>query len=109
MKSLCAADFFLSATVYGDRILPITEDHPLAPINPYGRSKLIAEEIMRDWQSMAEGRGVVVLRYFNPVGAHHDHLLGDNPKTPVNNLFGVVRCWPVKGEVEYSGRRLSHA
>lgn len=92
--------FSSSATVYGDpEFLPITEDHPLAPINPYGRSKLIAEEIMRDWQSMAEGRGVVVLRYFNPVGAHHDHLLGDNPKTPANNLFPII-CQVLAGQRE---------
>ena len=92
--------FSSSATVYGDpEFLPITEDHPLAPINPYGRSKLIAEEIMRDWQGKADGRGVAVLRYFNPVGAHHDHLLGDNPKTPANNLFPII-CQVLGGQRE---------
>ena len=92
--------FSSSATVYGDpEFLPITEDHPLAPINPYGRSKLIAEEIMRDWQGKADGRGVAVLRYFNPVGAHHDYLLGDNPKTPANNLFPII-CQVLGGQRE---------
>ena len=92
--------FSSSATVYGDpEFLPITEDHPLAPINPYGRSKLLAEMIMHDWQGMSEGRGVAVLRYFNPVGAHHDHLLGDNPKTPANNLFPII-CQVLAGQRE---------
>ena len=92
--------FSSSATVYGDpEFLPITEDHPLAPINPYGRSKLMAEEIMRDWQGKADGRGVAVLRYFNPVGAHHDYLLGDNPKTPANNLFPII-CQVLGGQRE---------
>ena len=90
--------FSSSATVYGDpEFLPITEDHPLVPINPYGRSKLMAEAVMHDWQRAADGRGVAALRYFNPVGAHHDYLLGDNPKTPANNLFPII-CQVLAGQ-----------
>ena len=63
--------FSCSATVYGDpQRLPMTEDHPLSATNPYGRSKLMIEEILRDVARSEAGWRVALLRYFNPVGAH---------------------------------------
>jgi UDP-glucose 4-epimerase len=83
--------FSSSATVYGDPAsLPIKEDFPLSATNPYGRSKLVIEEILRDlWVS--DGRwNVTLLRYFNPVGAHHSGMLGEDPAGIPNNLMPYI-------------------
>jgi UDP-glucose 4-epimerase len=78
--------FSSSATVYGDpEQLPIREDFPLKPANPYGRTKLFIEEILRDLAA-AEGFSATLLRYFNPVGAHPSGLIGEDPKGIPNNL-----------------------
>ena len=83
--------FSSSATVYGDPLrLPLTEDHPLAPTNPYGRSKLMVEEILRDLQRSDNSFRIAILRYFNPVGAHASGLIGEDPQGIPNNLMPFV-------------------
>ena len=83
--------FSSSATVYGDpATVPIKEDFPLSVTNPYGRTKLMIEEIMRDlWVSDNEW-SIVLLRYFNPVGAHESGLIGENPKGIPNNIMPKI-------------------
>ncbi len=83
--------FSSSATVYGEPpTVPISEDFPLAPTNPYGRSKLMIEDALRDLvRSDAQWR-VALLRYFNPVGAHHSGLIGEDPHDIPNNLAPYV-------------------
>lgn len=83
--------FSSSATVYGDPdSLPITEDFPLSASNPYGRSKLIIEEILRDLHTADEGWDISILRYFNPVGAHESGLIGEDPAGIPNNLMPYI-------------------
>ncbi len=83
--------FSSSATVYGDPVrLPLTENHPLAPTNPYGRSKLMIEEILQDLQCSDNSFKISILRYFNPVGAHHSGLIGEDPQGIPNNLMPFV-------------------
>ena len=83
--------FSSSATVYGDPIkLPLTEDHPLAPTNPYGRSKWMIEEILRDLYQSDLAFKIAILRYFNPVGAHISGLIGEDPQGIPNNLMPFV-------------------
>ncbi len=85
--------FSSSATVYGDPTTsPITEDFPLSATNPYGQSKLMVEEILRDLVCADELAGepfwcVALLRYFNPVGAHPSGLIGEDPHDTPNNLL----------------------
>ena len=83
--------FSSSATVYGDPIrLPITEDHPLSATNPYGRTKLMIEEILRDLHRSDASWRIGLLRYFNPVGAHASGLIGEAPQGTPNNLLPFV-------------------
>jgi UDP-glucose 4-epimerase len=83
--------FSSSATVYGDpQCLPLTEDHPLSATNPYGRSKLIIEEILRDLYRSDPSWRLGLLRYFNPVGAHVSGLIGEDPQGIPNNLLPFV-------------------
>ena len=83
--------FSSSATVYGDPVrLPLTEDHPLSATNPYGRSKLMIEEILRDLQHSDDSFRIAILRYFNPVGAHASGLIGEDPQGTPNNLMPFV-------------------
>jgi len=83
--------FSSSATVYGDpQRLPLTEDHPLSATNPYGRSKLMVEEILRDLQRSDQSCRLCILRYFNPVGAHASGLIGEDPRGVPNNLLPFV-------------------
>ena len=80
--------FSSSATVYGDpQRLPLTEDHPLSATNPYGRTKLMVEEILRDVQRSDASWRIGILRYFNPVGAHTSGLIGEDPQGLPNNLL----------------------
>lgn len=83
--------FSSSATVYGSpHVARIKEDFPLAPANPYGRSKLMVEDILRDlFRADGEWR-IALLRYFNPVGAHSTGLLGEDPNGVPNNLLPFV-------------------
>jgi UDP-glucose 4-epimerase len=83
--------FSSSATVYGEpQYLPLDEAHPCAPINVYGRTKYMAELLLDDWQKTVEGASVVVLRYFNPVGAHSSARIGESPRGVPNNLLPFV-------------------
>ena len=83
--------FSSSATVYGDpESVPIPEDAALSPTNPYGRSKLMIEEILRDLYACAGDWNIAVLRYFNPVGAHPSGRIGEDPNGIPNNLFPYV-------------------
>lgn len=83
--------FSSSATVYGDpATVPITEDFPLSATNPYGRSKLVIEDILRDVARADAGWTIALLRYFNPVGAHESGLIGEDPRGIPNNLMPYV-------------------
>jgi UDP-glucose 4-epimerase len=83
--------FSSSATVYGDPIrLPIAEDHPLSATNPYGRTKLIIEEMLRDLHRSDASWRIGILRYFNPAGAHASGLIGEDPQGIPNNLLPFV-------------------
>jgi UDP-glucose 4-epimerase len=80
--------FSSSATVYGEASsLPIREDFPRSATNPYGRSKLIQEDILTDVARSDGGWRIVSLRYFNPVGAHESGLIGEDPKGTPSNLM----------------------
>jgi len=83
--------FSSSATVYGEpQYLPFDEAHPCAPTNVYGHTKLMAEQVLRDWQAATPGASVLVLRYFNPVGAHTSMRIGEDPRAVPNNLMPFV-------------------
>lgn len=83
--------FSSSATVYGDpATVPITEDFPLSVTNPYGRTKLMTEDILRDLYTSDSEWNIGLLRYFNPVGAHPSGLIGEDPAGIPNNLMPYV-------------------
>ncbi|MDB2405214.1 UDP-glucose 4-epimerase GalE, partial [bacterium] len=83
--------FSSSATVYGKpQYLPYDEEHPTNPVNPYGRSKLIIENIIRDWANVDPKRRGTILRYFNPVGAHESGQIGEEPIGVPNNLMPYI-------------------
>lgn len=84
--------FSSSATVYGDPVsVPIREDFPVGPAtNPYGRSKLMVEEICRDLAVADTTWRIALLRYFNPVGAHESGLIGEDPTGIPNNLMPYI-------------------
>lgn len=83
--------FSSSATVYGNpQRLPLTEDHPLSATNPYGQTKLVIEEMLRDLFRSDPSWHVSILRYFNPVGAHASGLIGEDPRGTPNNLLPFV-------------------
>ncbi|MFT5693127.1 MAG: UDP-glucose 4-epimerase [Oceanicoccus sp.] len=83
--------FSSSATVYGNPAsVPIDEQFPLSATNPYGRSKLMIEEILRDFNVSDSRWNTVLLRYFNPAGAHHSGLIGEDPNGIPNNLMPYI-------------------
>jgi UDP-glucose 4-epimerase len=83
--------FSSSATVYGiPHYLPYDENHPTSPINPYGQTKLIVEQIIQDWVSVNEKRRGSSLRYFNPIGAHPSGQIGEDPQGLPNNLMPFI-------------------
>ena len=83
--------FSSSATVYGiPQFLPYTEDHPLSAVNPYGRTKLAVEDMLRDQFASDPRWSVGILRYFNPAGAHESGLIGEDPIGVPNNLVPFV-------------------
>lgn len=83
--------FSSSATVYGDpETVPITEESPLFATNPYGRTKLFIEYILRDLYVSDNTWNIALLRYFNPVGAHKSGLIGEDPNDIPNNLMPFV-------------------
>jgi UDP-glucose 4-epimerase len=83
--------FSSSATVYGlAEKMPLAEDAPVEPINPYGRTKLMVEQILRDLVAGDPAVRTMLLRYFNPVGAHESGLIGEDPRGVPNNLMPFV-------------------
>ncbi|WP_140984191.1 UDP-glucose 4-epimerase GalE [Asticcacaulis tiandongensis] len=83
--------FSSSATVYGDpKYLPLDEAHGLGPVNPYGRTKFMVEEMLRDLVASDSQWSVGLLRYFNPVGAHPSGLIGEDPRDVPNNLMPFI-------------------
>ncbi|GAB6179471.1 UDP-glucose 4-epimerase GalE [Desulfotomaculum defluvii] len=83
--------FSSSATVYGNpQSVPISEDFPLSATNPYGRTKLMIEEILRDLFTSDKDWSIALLRYFNPIGAHHSGLIGEDPEGIPNNLMPYI-------------------
>lgn len=83
--------FSSSATVYGvpDK-LPIAEDAAIRPINPYGHTKAMVEQILRDWCAAGADQAGISLRYFNPIGAHESGSIGEDPHDVPNNLFPFI-------------------
>jgi UDP-glucose 4-epimerase len=95
--------FSSSATVYGNpRTVPIKEDFPLAVTNPYGRTKLMLEEIFRDIYAADKDWNMILLRYFNPIGAHESGLIGEDPRGIPNNLIPFITQTAV-GKLEAVG------
>jgi UDP-glucose 4-epimerase len=83
--------FSSSATVYGEpHYLPYDENHPTNPINPYGQTKLMVEQILHDLADSDQRWSIACLRYFNPVGAHESGLIGEDPSGIPNNLMPFV-------------------
>ncbi len=83
--------FSSSATVYGDpERLPILEDAALSATNPYGETKLVSENILRDLERSDPAWRIALLRYFNPVGAHESGTMGEDPRGTPNNLMPYV-------------------
>ena len=90
-KNIKKLIFSSSATVYGiPQELPLKEEHPLSVTNPYGRTKLMLEEILNDLFLSSPDWHISILRYFNPVGAHESGLIGENPKGTPSNLMPYV-------------------
>ncbi len=93
--------FSSSATVYGmPKTVPIKEDFPLSCTNPYGRTKLMIEEILRDLYVSDSEWDIALLRYFNPVGAHKSGRIGEDPKDIPNNLMPYISQVAI-GRLEY--------
>lgn len=93
MKKHNVHDIVFSSTagVYGEaKTVPITEEFPVSVLNPYSRSKLMIEDIMRDLYRAEPNWNIVLLRYFNPVGAHKSGRIGEDPKGIPNNLMPYV-------------------
>ena len=83
--------FSSSATVYGaPDSLPLTEHAPIRPANPYGQTKAMVEQILRDWCNADARHTAVALRYFNPIGAHESGTIGEDPQDIPNNLFPFI-------------------
>ena len=83
--------FSSSATVYGvPKTVPISEEFPLSAINPYGRTKLMIEEILRDLYVSDNEWSIAILRYFNPIGAHESGRIGEDPNGIPNNLMPFI-------------------
>jgi len=91
-KSGCSKIIFSSsATVYGyPQYLPYDELHPTNPVSPYGRTKLIIENMINDWTEVATKQKDTILRYFNPVGAHESGQIGEEPIGIPNNLMPFI-------------------
>ena len=84
--------FSSSATVYGTpHYLPYDESHPIQPVNPYGRTKYFIEEIIKDWAAVDASLSALLLRYFNPVGAHISGQIGEDPMGIPNNLMPYIQ------------------
>ena len=82
--------FSSSATVYAEQDRPVDELTSINPINPYGRTKYFIEELVHDWTKTDNQKSAVILRYFNPVGAHKSGLIGESPTNEPNNLVPII-------------------
>lgn len=83
--------FSSSCTVYGEpETVPITENSPLSAVNPYGRTKLFNEYMLRDFYHADNSLNIALLRYFNPVGAHESGIIGEDPNGIPNNLMPYI-------------------
>lgn len=83
--------FSSSATVYGEPVqVPITEDHPTQPANPYGRTKRMVEQLLTDFAAADPSWRISILRYFNPIGAHPSGVIGEDPGDAPNNLLPYI-------------------
>ena len=83
--------FSSSATVYGNaETMPILESFPLTATNPYGRTKLMGEEILRDLAASDSSWNIAILRYFNPIGAHESGIIGEDPNGIPDNLMPYI-------------------
>ncbi len=95
--------FSSSATVYGKpETVPIKEDFPLSATNPYGKTKLMLEDILRDLYQADSSWNVILLRYFNPIGAHKSGTIGEDPQGIPNNLIPYITQTAV-GKLETVG------
>ena len=94
--------FSSSATVYGDQKPPYTEDMPLSTTNPYGTTKLVIENILKEFVLSDSTFNAIILRYFNPIGAHKSGLIGESPKGIPNNLAPYI-MQVAMGQREYLG------
>ena len=95
--------FSSSATVYGNpKTVPIKEDFPLSVTNPYGRTKLILEDVLKDIQKADPQWNIILLRYFNPIGAHKSGKIGEDPNGIPNNLVPYVTQVAI-GKLDYLG------
>lgn len=93
--------FSSSATVYGSQNpVPYKEDMPLDATNPYGYTKIMAEQIIKDYTKALKERKSVLLRYFNPIGAHKSGLIGENPKGIPNNIMPYI-CQTAAGKLPF--------
>ena len=93
--------FSSSATVYGmNNPVPYQENMPTSATNPYGYTKVMIEQILRDLCVSDPKWSIVLLRYFNPIGAHHSGLLGEDPNGIPNNLMPYI-CQVAIGKLEY--------
>lgn len=93
--------FSSSATVYAQsEVMPLEEDFPLSATNPYGRTKLFNEYVLKDYQNVHNDTNVIILRYFNPIGAHDSGLLGEDPNGIPNNLMPYI-CKVAVGELDH--------
>lgn len=91
--------FSSSATVYGTaETMPLDENSPLGVTNPYGRTKLVIEDMLKDLYNADNGFSIALLRYFNPIGAHKSGLIGESPNGIPNNLMPYI-CKVAKGEL----------
>ena len=83
--------FSSSATVYGmAKEMPLNEDSPLGVLNPYGRTKLMIEEMLQDYSNSNKDMEITILRYFNPVGSHESGIIGEDPNGIPNNLMPFI-------------------
>ncbi len=83
--------FSSSAVVYGKpKYNPCDENHPTSPLNPYGKTKLIAENLIKDWINITQNSRGLIFRYFNPIGAHSSGLIGESPLGNANNIMPII-------------------
>ncbi len=93
--------FSSSATVYAvSKVMPLCENFPLGASNPYGRTKLFNEQILEDYQKANPSFNVILLRYFNPIGAHESGLIGEDPNGIPNNLMPYI-CQVATGKLDH--------